>query len=389
MIPQASYPVDNRPVEILRIALFTETFLPSTDGVVTRLRHTLEELNRTGDEVMVFAPRYGEGPGSYAGARILRLHSVPFPPYPQIKLAPPHPGVARALKRFRPEVVHVVNPIILGVGGVYLARRQKLPLVVSYHTNVATYATYYNLDFLIGFTKRATRLVHNQAHITLCTSESTMAYLLKEGIKRVRLWPQGVDSQRFRPDLASKRWRGKLTDGNPRSRLLLYVGRVASEKGIENLKVVLEEIPDTRLAIVGDGPARRDLETIFAGTPTVFTGTLRGRMLARAYASADVFLFPSTTDTLGMAMIEALASGLPVVAARGGATHEVVADGESGVIYEPHRDGALVEAVRRILDDDGLREFLGRGARAAAEERSWEKATGTLRGYYEQARRMA
>ncbi|MBA2346325.1 MAG: glycosyltransferase family 1 protein [Rubrobacter sp.] len=373
----------------MRIALFTETFLPSTDGVVTRLRHTLEELNRMGDEVMVFAPRSGEGPGSYAGARIHRVHSVPFPPYPQIKLAPPHPGVARALQRFRPDVVHVVNPIILGIGGVYMARRRKLPLVVSYHTNVATYASFYSLDFMIGFAKAATRLVHNQAHITLCTSESTMNYLQKEGIKRVRLWPQGVDAHRFRPDLGSKRWRRKLTDEHPNERLVLYVGRVASEKGIERLREILDEIPDTRLAIVGDGPARRDLEKVFAGTRTVFTGTLRGRMLSRAYASADVFLFPSTTDTLGMAMIEALASGLPVVAARGGATHEVVADGESGVIYDPGREGALVEAVRRVLDDEELREKLGSGARAAAEERSWERATGTLRGYYEQARRMA
>ena len=359
------------------------------DGVVTRLRHTLEELNRMGDEVMVFAPRYGEGPGSYARARIHRVHSVPFPHYPQVKLAPPHPGVARALQRFRPDVVHVVNPIILGLGGVYLARRRRLPLVVSYHTNVATYASFYSLDFLIGFTKVATRFVHNQAHITLCTSEATMAYLEKEGIKRVRLWPQGVDSERFHPDLYSKRWRRKLTDDHPRQHVLLYVGRVAPEKGIDRLKEVVEVIPDTRLAIVGDGPARRDLEKVFAGTPTVFTGTLRGRMLSRAYASSDVFLFPSTTDTLGMAMIEALASGLPVIAARGGATHEVVADGKSGIIYDPAREGALVGAVRRVIDDESLRRNLGRGARAAAEQRSWENATRTLRRYYEQARRMA
>jgi glycosyltransferase involved in cell wall biosynthesis len=262
-------------------------------------------------------------------------------------------------------------------------------LVISYHTNIAAYAAFYNLKYMSGFAKSVTRLLHNQAHITLCTSETTMDYLLKEGIKRVRVWPQGVDSQRFRPNLGSKRWRGKLTDENPESRLLLYVGRVASEKGIERLKELLEEIPDTRLAIVGDGPARRDLEKVFAGTPTVFTGTLRGRMLSRAYASADVFLFPSTTDTLGMAMIEALASGLPVVAARGGATHEVVADGESGVIYDPNRKGALVESVRQVLEDGEWRESLSRGARAAAEERSWENATATLRGYYEQARRMA
>jgi glycosyltransferase involved in cell wall biosynthesis len=166
---------------------------------------------------------------------------------------------------------------------------------------------------------------------------------------------------------------------------LIYVGRLAPEKGIERLKAVLREVPGARLAIVGDGPARRDLEREFAGTPTVFTGLLQGEDLAAAYASADVFLFPSTTETLGMAMIEALASGLPVVAARGGASHEVVSEGKNGLLYEADSAASLVTAVRRLFSDDTLREALARGARATAEERDWESSTCTLRGYYEQA----
>lgn len=335
---------------------------------------------------MVFAPALG-GPDTYAGADIYRVSGVPFPHYPQIRLSPPHPGVARAVKRFEPDVVHAVNPVCLGVGGVFLARRNKVPLVCSYHTNVATYAEYYRLGFMVNFTRRVTRIVHNQAQVNLCTSETTKEYLLQEGIKRVRLWPQGVDAERFGPGRATEEWRERLTGGYPEERLVLYVGRLGAEKNIDRLKAVFE-VPNTRLAIIGDGPSRNELEGAFSGTPTVFTGILKGEELARAYATADIFVFPSTTETLGMAMIEALASGLPVVAARSGASHEVVDEGETGLLYEPESREDLVSCVRRLSEDEALRRQMGVKARAAAEERSWESSTRALRGYYEQARKL-
>ncbi|HSL00368.1 MAG TPA: glycosyltransferase family 1 protein [Rubrobacteraceae bacterium] len=367
----------------MRIAFVTETFLPATDGVVSRLRHTLEELAVLGDEAFVVAPKYPEGgPDRCAGAPIYRVPGVPFPPYPQIRLSLAHPGVGRALRRFRPDVIHTVNPFVLGPGGIYYAWRLDVPLVASYHTHVATYARYYGLRFLAGAGRWYTRQLHNRAVINLCTSRATMERLLDEGIERVHLWPQGVDARRFSPDKASQVWRERLCGGHPEEKLLLYVGRLGREKGIERLRAVTREVPGTRLAIVGDGPARRDLERAFAGTSTVFAGLLWGEDLAAAYASADVFLFPSTTETLGMAMIEALASGLPVIAARSGATDEVVTDGESGILYEKDSTSALVGAVRRLLSDEGLRQALSRGARSAAERRDWAHSTRTLRGYY-------
>jgi glycosyltransferase involved in cell wall biosynthesis len=370
----------------LRIAFFTETFLPATDGVVTRLRYTLEALARVGDDMLVVAPRYPDGgPDSYAGAPIYRVPGVPFPPYPRIKLSSAHPGVGRALRRFRPDLVHAVNPFILGPSGIFYARRLKVPLVASYHTNVATYARYYKLNFLSDVARWWTRQLHNRAEVNLCTSEAAMDYLLKEGIKRVRLWPQGVDARRFHPGKASDAWRERLSGGHPSDRLLLYVGRLAPEKGIERLKAILREVPGTRLAIVGDGPARGDLEREFAGTATVFTGVLQGEDLAAAYASADAFLFPSTTDTLGLAMIEALASGLPVVAARSGASREILDEEENGLLYKADSAPSLVAAVRRLFSDEGFRGTLRRAARASAEERDWDSSTRTLRGYYEQA----
>jgi glycosyltransferase involved in cell wall biosynthesis len=370
----------------LRIAFFTETFLPATDGVVTRLRHTIEELQRAGDEVLVFAPRYPSGgPDSYAGASIHRIFGVPFPPYPQVRLCPPHPGIGRALKRFRPDLIHAVNPFILGPGGAFYARRNGIPLVASYHTNVAAYTRFYGLDFMKRATRYWTRTWHSRARINLCTSEATRDYLLREGIKRVRVWPQGVDARLFHPSRASREWREKLSGGRPEARILLYVGRLAPEKGIKRLKVAVSAAPNTCLALVGKGPSQKYLEREFAGTPTYFIGLLTGEDLAAAYASADLFVFPSTTETLGMAMIEALASGLPVVAARSGAVHEVVSEGENGLLYEPDSDGDLVAAIHRVLDDEALRETFSQAARDAAEERHWEAATNTLRDYYEEA----
>ena len=370
----------------MRIAFFTETFLPATDGVVTRLRYTIEELRRVGDEVLVFAPRYPSGgPDSYAGASIHRVFGIPLPPYPQVRLCPPHPGIGHALKRFEPDLIHAVNPFVLGPGGAFYARRNGVPLVASYHTNVAAYARFYGFGFIENATRSWTRTWHNRACINLCTSEATRDYLLSEGIERLRLWPQGVDARLFHPSRASREWREKLSGGHPEAKILLYVGRLAPEKDIERLKATLSATPDTCLAIVGKGPIQRDLERKFAGTRTVFTGLLTGENLAAAYASADLFVFPSTTETLGMAMIEALASGLPVIAARTGAIYEVVSECENGLLYEPGSDEELVAAVRRLLDDDSMRRSFGVRARTAAEERNWKASTATLRGYYEEA----
>ena len=157
----------------MRIAIFTETFIPALDGVVTRLRSTIDELLRLGDELLVVAPKYGEGPAYYHHVPIHRVASVPFLPYPQIKMALANPGVGRALRRFEPDLIHAVNPFILGAGAPFYARRLNVPLVASYHTNVTTYARFYGLGFLDGAGRSHTRRIHNRADINLCTSETT------------------------------------------------------------------------------------------------------------------------------------------------------------------------------------------------------------------------
>jgi glycosyltransferase involved in cell wall biosynthesis len=293
--------------------------------------------------------------------------------------------VGAALRRFEPDLIHAVNPFVLGWGALYFSRKLGVPLLASYHTNVAAYARFYGLDVFDRVTRWHTRRLHNRAAVNLCTSEATLRYLRQEGIERLHLWPQGVDAAHFHPGRFSKDWRIRLTQGHPGERLLLYVGRLSHEKDIGRLRAVLDGVAGVRLALVGDGPARRDLEEEFAGTPAVFMGVLQGDELATAFASADAFVFPSTTETLGMAMIEALASGLPVLAARTGATGEVVTDGETGLLYDPTSEASLIAAVEKLVSDDGLRGRLGENARAAAERRDWRSSTRTLRGYYEQA----
>ena len=370
----------------MRVAIFTETFLPATDGVVTRLRHTIRELTRLGDEVMVLAPRAKGTPVSYAGAEVVGFSGAPFPQYPQIRLAPPRPGVGKALERFQPDVIHIVNPILLGMGGLYYSWKHRVPLVASYHTNIAAYARYYNLGFMEGFTRHATRAIYNRANVNLCTSEAIRGYLRGEGIRRVRVWPHGVDSELFSPEKAGARWRERLSGGEPEKKILAFMGRLAPEKNIGHIRIILEQLPDTRLAVIGGGPAREEIEREFSGTPTVFTGMLQGEELAEALASADAFILPSTTETLGMATIEALASGLPVLVARSEVSEEVVGHGSEGLLFEPGSERDLVEKASRLLYDAGLRERLSRNARATAEKRDWTAATKSLRGLYEEAR---
>lgn len=369
----------------MKIAIFTETFVPALDGVVTRLRSTIEELLIRGDELLVIAPKYGEGPGYYHDVPIHRVASIPFPPYPQIKMAPINPGVGRALRKFEPDLIHAVNPFVLGAGAPHYARKLKVPLVASYHTNVTVYARFYGLGFLDGAGRWYTRRIHNNADVNLCTSEVTRQYLEGEGIQNLHVWPQGVDTQRFHPDKFSKEWRAKLSAGHPADPLLLYVGRLGHEKDIGSLRAVLDAVPNTRLAFVGDGPARRNLEEIFLDTPTVFLGTRRGEELAYAYASADALVFPSTTETLGLSMLEALSSGLPVIAARAGATGEIVEDNVNGLMYEVGDRDSMANAVRRVCGDTELRRRLDAGARGTAVTRGWDQATSALRGYYEKA----
>ncbi len=365
----------------MRIAFFTETFLPKVDGIVTRLTKTLQHLVAAGDEVLIFCP---EGaPDSYLGAKVVGVPALPLPLYPELKLALPRPAVSEALEQFRPDLVHVVNPAVLGLGGIWLAKSRNLPLVASYHTHLPKYLEHYGMGMLEPLLWELLKAAHNQASLNLCTSTAMVAELAAKGIQHTALWQRGVDTDLFRPELRNDRMRARLHGPHDDTgNLLLYIGRLSAEKQIERIRPVLEAMPQTRLALVGDGPHRQQLERCFEGTPTTFVGYLAGQDLASAYACGDAFLFPSSTETLGLVLLEAMAAGCPVVGADRGGIPDIVSDGENGCLYDPDQPHSLTTAVQRLLGESQTRSCLRQAARQEAERWGWAGATDQLRGYY-------
>lgn len=367
----------------MKIAFFTETFLPKVDGIVTRLTKTVQQLVVAGDEVLIFCP---EGaPDTYMGARVVGVPALPLPLYPELKLALPRPAVSEALDRFGPDLVHVVNPAVLGLGGIWLARSRGLPLVASYHTHLPKYLEHYGMGMLEPLLWELLKAAHNQAQLNLCTSTAMVEELASRGIQHTALWQRGVDTDLFRPELASAAMRQRLHGGHDDTgHLLLYIGRLSAEKQIDRIRPVLEAMPQTRLALVGDGPHRQQLERHFEGTATTFVGYLAGEELASAYASGDAFLFPSSTETLGLVLLEAMAAGCPVVGANRGGIPDIVSDGVNGCLYDPDQPASLPTAVERLLGDPAARRQLRLAAREEAERWGWPSATSQLQGYYRQ-----
>jgi glycosyltransferase involved in cell wall biosynthesis len=369
----------------MRIAFFTETFLPKTDGIVTTLCQTIRQLRQLGHEVLIFSP--DGGVKEFENCRVVGMKSTAFPLYPELHLAPPRASMRGFLAEFKPDILHVADPALLGIAALYYGGGKyggamHLPVVVSYHTDLPQYLHYYGLGFLERHVWKILRIRHRRAAISLCTSALMVRQLKEHGIERVALWPGGVDADLFRRDRRSAEMRNRLSNGNPASPLLLYVGRLSAEKNIESLRTWIEVFPNIRLALVGDGPQRKSVEQHFNGLPVVFSGFLHREELASAYASSDVFLMPSRTETLGLVVLEAMCSGLPVVAARAGGIPEMVEDGVSGFLVNSNDEAR--NRIGELLKSEQKRSSMGSAAASHASRRSWRNATEQLISYYEE-----
>jgi glycosyltransferase involved in cell wall biosynthesis len=368
----------------MRIALVCETFLPDVNGVTTTLCRLLEHLQREGHEALLFAPQ--GAPSHYAGAPVVALGGMPLPMYPEVKLTPPQPGISAQLRRFQPDLVHLVGPAVMGAVVPHVARNLRLPLVASYHTDFGAYSRHYGLGFLQSGVNRWLRWIHNRCRITLCPSTYTLRSLRSWGFRRLKIWGRGVDVERFHPRNRSAAWRTAI-GAKPDEKVLLYVGRIAAEKRVDLLPEALHGLEGARLVLVGDGPYRAELQHRCAGLPVQFTGYLKGQELATAYASADAFVFPSDTDTFGQVIQEAMASGLPVVGAKSGGTLDLVRDGITGRLFAPGVATDLRARLRELVSDDTARVAMGLAGRSAAEGRSWPSVMDELMGHYRTAAR--
>ena len=374
----------------MRIALLTEVFLPKIDGVVTRTTRHLDQLAEIGHEVLIFAP--GNPPAEYAGFEVVPIRSHSLKVYPEVKHGMLGPKTYRRLREFNPDVVHAVNPIwTAGWSTLVVARRY--PVVASFHTDVPEYCLKLGIPWVKPIAEWGLRTFHGRAGLNMVTSGPMMDKAADYGIDNVRLWPKAVDTESFTPEARTREMRSLLSDGHPDDPLVIFVGRISAEKSVDRCVPIVEEVrkrvPNARLAFVGEGPLYDELR---ANPPAwaTFTGYLSGADLSAAYASGDVLLFPSTTETLGFAALEAFASGVPVVAANAGGLPFVVADGDTGVLVDPEApDAAWADPIERILTQPELRERMSAAGRAEAERWTWRASTETVLGYYEEVIRSA
>lgn len=369
----------------MRVVYCTDTYLPQVNGVSVVTDISVRGLMARGWEVEVIAPRYprqtiGARPDVFGVPRTAVVHSirsVPAPRYPELRMALPDAWtVYRTIQRAAPDLVHCATEFMIGRLGLWAANRLGIPVVTSYHTNFRQYAEVYGLGGLGGMLERYLARFHRAAWRTYTPSESSRAELLRLGVEEVEVWGRGVDLAQFRPDQRSAQLR--ITLGVRQAFTFLYVGRLAPEKNvavvIRAFAKLLERVrPDAiRLVIAGSGPDEAALRES-APPGTVFLGNLdRTRDLPALYATADAFVFASTTETLGLVVLEAMASGLPVLATPAGGVAEFLRDGVNGLAFAANDADGLAHRMHQLVAGSHLSEALGAGALATARALGWD-----------------
>ncbi len=365
---------------VKRVAIFAEAFLPKVDGVSKTAYLTLRYLEQTGREVIVFAPDIS--PHSVSHSDVVPLPSLGFAAAPETRMALPHPVVVQRLNEFKPDLIHLFSPVVLSVSGMLYGRQNHIPVVANYQTDLPNYVNAYGMPFLHDIVRDWLRYIHNGSHVTLVPTNWTRDALRDQGYRRLRKWGRGV-STRFTPEKRNPEWRARLLNGrDPNSMVCVYVGRLANEKRVD-LLLEVARTPGVALTIVGDGGMRAELETLFAGTETHFTGYLLGDDLAYAYANADVFMFTGAFETFGQVVQEAMASGLPAVVINQGGITDLVEEGING-FQCPDDPEAFAAAARTLRDDPVLRKTMSLNAQRVAEN-TWENVLTQLEDHYAEA----
>ena len=352
----------------MRIAFVTDTYTPQVNGVTTIVRRVVDVLTQAGHRVAVVAPAYPGGQPAAAGAE-LRVPSLGFPPYPAVRMSVPQPRrMARFLDAFRPDLVHAMTEGPLGLVGRRYALKRKIPLATSFHTDFPQHSRYYGLGAFEDLIWQWLVWFHRPARFVHTPGEAVRAELARRGVARVRVWGRGADSATFDHRRRSPGLRDRL--GVPYgAALVLHVGRLAAEKNLEVLIAawtLAREQLGTAAAFVfaGDGPrARRCADAM---PWAVHLGFLEVPLLATLYASADLCVLPSRTETCGLVAPEAMASGLPVVAADAGGFQESVVDGVTGFLVPPDDVRGFAAAIARLVLDAELRRRMSNEARLAA-----------------------
>jgi phosphatidylinositol alpha 1,6-mannosyltransferase len=370
----------------LRVAIFSGNYNYIRDGASLTLNRLVEYLERQGVVVRVFAPT-SKTPAFPPTGELVSVPSFPFPGRKEYRVAIGYPiFFQRSLEEFAPDIIHLSAPDWLGAGALKYALKQRLRVVASLHTRFDAYWKYYGLHFLGPMSTHYLKYFYGSCAQVYVPSESMAQSLRADGIEcNMRVWARGVDHLQFSPTKRSQELRASWAVDDHRP-AVTYVGRLVTEKGLDTVVDAFARLRKSGVAhrpiIVGDGPEREWLEQRIPNA--VFTGFLTGENLMQAYASSDVFFFPSATETFGNVTLEAMAAGLPAVCADATGSASLVQHGQTGFLC-PVRDGErFAEAIAQLVGDPALRGRMASAARAAALEYSWDaQLSGVLAGYYE------
>jgi len=372
--------------ERLNLAVVTETFPPEVNGVARTIGMMVTELCNRGHGLSIFRPRQlGEPGGSYEGrvkTKLLPGLAVPF--YPEVRMGwPLFRFFQNAWSQTRPDLVHIVTEGPLGWSALKAAKKLKIPVVSDFHTNFHTYSSYYKMGLGRSLVKTYLRRFHNQTQATLVPTATLKESMELEGYQRLLVVGRGVDTELFHPSRRSTALRRtwKCSDSDP---VFLYVGRIAPEKNLELLVEAFERIslqkPNAKLVLVGDGPLRNKLKSRLPAA--VFPGVRRGESLARYYASADLFLFPSLSETFGNVVLEAMASGLAVISFDDAAASSVIESGKNGLLVPTQDQSLFSKSIQDLIATSDIWRQWGERARLAALGYSWERVVDDLESIF-------
>ena len=367
-----------------RIALFSGAYNHIADGVSLTLNRLVSFLEAQGAIVRVFAPTVPNPPLEHAGT-LIPVRSISAPGRPEYRVSLGLSGDALdSLTEFDPHLFHIATPDLLGLAAIKHAKRINRPVVASYHTHFASYLTYYRLGILEPAVWGYLRWFYRQCRHVYVPTASMIEVLESNGISgNLRLWPRGVESELFNPARRSMQWREARSISGDEV-VIAFVSRLVTEKGLDVVIDVIRGLEQRRvshrLVIVGDGPERERLGGALPNA--IFEGHQSGPDLATAYASSDVFLFPSDTETFGNVTLEALSSGLPAVVANATGSNALVQDGYNGYLATPRDSRDFLEKTGRLIRDSTLRSKMSLNARQSAESYDWEMVLGRMTSYY-------
>ncbi len=365
--------MNNRPDHArLRIAYFAGTMRPGHDGVTRVLYRLIDALVETGIESIFFSPIIP--PPKSSPVPMYEVPSVRFPLYKDYRFAlPGQKHFEERLAAFDPDVIHINSPCPLGHAAVRYARRAGIPVVATYHTHFPSYAKYYKIKALETFSWNYLKGLYNDCDRVYVPSEPIRKELRSHGFATTEFLPHGVDTGMFNPAYRSDEWR--TLHGAVGKTVLLFAGRLVWEKDLRTLaeayRIVTAERNDALFVLAGDGPVRGELAAMMPGA--LFLGQLEGPALSAAYASSDLFVFPSTTETFGNVTLEAMASGIPPVCAREGGASGFVKSGATGLLADPRDGEDLARKISYMLARPDERKTMGAAALAFASEQSWER----------------